>query len=300
MCVSPVWGSPSAETLAKLPSTVVCTVSNDDGGMLRERLARGEQPRVTLHAEVDTGWRKTPILVADLDGPRRGRTVHPVLRPSRHLVLRRDGQRRGQRNDAGSGAAAGARRGSLAARAAAVLLVGPLARALFRLHLVCRPALGRTGTTLRRARECQFHRRHRRDGGEPHRRPRPSLPALAAEAIGAQAGPEVCRQAHVALVGPVVLGHRHSRDVWRAERAAAVAGEDAQRAGLVVAHAARHARQDRRGEPGARHQGLCAHAAAAADRSGAAAGFRRPRGGRCWRSLRRCATRWANVSISAA
>ncbi len=69
MCVSPVWGSPSPETLAHLPSTVVCTVSHDDGGLLRERLARGEQPRVTLHAEVDTGWRKTPILVAELDGP---------------------------------------------------------------------------------------------------------------------------------------------------------------------------------------------------------------------------------------
>ena len=48
---------------------MVCTVSNADGGTLRERLARGEQPRVTLHAEVDTGWRKTPILVAELDGP---------------------------------------------------------------------------------------------------------------------------------------------------------------------------------------------------------------------------------------
>ncbi len=69
MCVSPVWGSPSPETLANLPSTVVCTVSHDDGSLLRDRLARGEQPRVTLHAEVDTGWRKTPILVADLDGP---------------------------------------------------------------------------------------------------------------------------------------------------------------------------------------------------------------------------------------
>ncbi len=69
MCVSPVWGSPSAETLAQLPGTVVCTVSNADGSALRERLARGEQPRVTLHAEVDSGWRQTPILVAELDGP---------------------------------------------------------------------------------------------------------------------------------------------------------------------------------------------------------------------------------------
>ena len=69
MCVSPVWGNPSDETQTGLPSTVVCTVSNADGSALRERLARGEQPKVTLHAEVDTGWRRTPILVAELDGP---------------------------------------------------------------------------------------------------------------------------------------------------------------------------------------------------------------------------------------
>lgn len=69
MCVSPVWGSPSAETAAQLPATVVCTVSNADGSVLRDRLSRGDQPRVTLHAEVDSGWRQTPILVADIDGP---------------------------------------------------------------------------------------------------------------------------------------------------------------------------------------------------------------------------------------
>lgn len=69
MCVSPVWGSPSAQTLADLPTTVVCTISQADGAALRDRLADGEQPRVTLHAQVDTGWRQTPILVAELDGP---------------------------------------------------------------------------------------------------------------------------------------------------------------------------------------------------------------------------------------
>jgi hypothetical protein len=69
MCVSPVWGNPSGETQAELPTTVVCTVSNADGSALRERLARGEQPKVTLHATVDTGWRRTPILQADIDGP---------------------------------------------------------------------------------------------------------------------------------------------------------------------------------------------------------------------------------------
>lgn len=69
MCISPVWGSPGASTLADMPATVVCSVSNADGGAIRDALAAGRQPVVTLHAEVDTGWRKTPILVADLDGP---------------------------------------------------------------------------------------------------------------------------------------------------------------------------------------------------------------------------------------
>ena len=66
MCLSPVWGNPSDETAANLPTTVACTVSQADGVALREALARGEAPAVTLFAEVDTGWRKTPILVAEL------------------------------------------------------------------------------------------------------------------------------------------------------------------------------------------------------------------------------------------
>ena len=71
-CASRRYGAvPSGETQSDLPTTVVCTVSNADGSALRERLARGEQPKVTLHAEVDTGWRQTPILVAEIDGPTR-------------------------------------------------------------------------------------------------------------------------------------------------------------------------------------------------------------------------------------
>lgn len=69
MCVSPVWGSPSNETQSELPTTVVCTISNADGVALHDRLTRGEQPKATLHAEVDTGWRQTPIVEAEIDGP---------------------------------------------------------------------------------------------------------------------------------------------------------------------------------------------------------------------------------------
>ncbi|MBU8539624.1 M28 family peptidase [Falsiroseomonas tokyonensis] len=66
MCISPVWGSPGASTLAELPSTIVCSVNNADGGAIRDALAAGGQPVVALSAEVDTGWRKTPILVAEI------------------------------------------------------------------------------------------------------------------------------------------------------------------------------------------------------------------------------------------
>ncbi len=84
MCISPVWGSPTAETLGEMPSTVVCTISDADGAALRERLARGEQPRVVLHAQVDTGWRKTPILIAELDGPETGDDAPFVLFSGHH------------------------------------------------------------------------------------------------------------------------------------------------------------------------------------------------------------------------
>jgi hypothetical protein len=69
MCVSPVWGSPTTETIKDMPSTVICSIAQADGARLRDRLANGESPQITLHAEVDTSWRKTPILEAKLTAP---------------------------------------------------------------------------------------------------------------------------------------------------------------------------------------------------------------------------------------
>jgi len=66
MCISPVWGSPGEEALPNLPSTVVVTVALADGMAVRERLAVDPALQMTLQAEVDTGWRPTPILIADL------------------------------------------------------------------------------------------------------------------------------------------------------------------------------------------------------------------------------------------
>jgi hypothetical protein len=65
MCISPVWGSPTETQAGLLPTTVVVTVAKADGDRLKERCARGDA-EATLHAEVDTGWRKTPLLVAEL------------------------------------------------------------------------------------------------------------------------------------------------------------------------------------------------------------------------------------------
>lgn len=65
MCISPIWGNPSVDTRSALPNVVVLTVAHADGEALRKALQDAEV-EVTLHAEVDTGWRKTPLLVGDL------------------------------------------------------------------------------------------------------------------------------------------------------------------------------------------------------------------------------------------
>lgn len=67
MCVSPVWGSPADDEVTRLPQTVVVSIPQADGQALKASVARGPQ-RVRLVADVDTGWRKTPILQADLPG----------------------------------------------------------------------------------------------------------------------------------------------------------------------------------------------------------------------------------------
>lgn len=72
MCISPVWGSPTHETVSNLPSTVVVTVPLEGGRSLRAQLAGTPELEVTLSAEVDTRWRKTPILVCDMAGPDGG------------------------------------------------------------------------------------------------------------------------------------------------------------------------------------------------------------------------------------
>jgi hypothetical protein len=66
MCVSPVWGSPTQATREALPSTVILTLRKADGDALKRRVQGNAPVAVTLHAEVYTGWRQTPILVAEM------------------------------------------------------------------------------------------------------------------------------------------------------------------------------------------------------------------------------------------
>jgi Peptidase family M28 len=84
MCVSPVWGNPSQHTREKLPTTVVCSITQEDGRALRRRLENGETVRATMRAEVDTGWRKTPLLVAELEAEGGGGDEPFVLLSGHH------------------------------------------------------------------------------------------------------------------------------------------------------------------------------------------------------------------------
>jgi hypothetical protein len=84
MCISPVWGNPTPETIDRLPSTVVVSIAQADGEGLKRRLANGERITATLQAEVDTGWRDTPILVAEMSSPNGGPDEPFVLFTGHH------------------------------------------------------------------------------------------------------------------------------------------------------------------------------------------------------------------------
>ena len=67
MIISSVWGAPTPETVGALPKLVAVSVKESDGAVLRARVREGGL-RVRIDAKVDTRWRKTPLLTADLPG----------------------------------------------------------------------------------------------------------------------------------------------------------------------------------------------------------------------------------------
>lgn len=69
MTVSRVWGNPTPETKAEFPEIPVLSITETEGAVLLEQLARsGEPVKAWLKTEVDTGWRKLPTLIADFKG----------------------------------------------------------------------------------------------------------------------------------------------------------------------------------------------------------------------------------------
>ncbi len=67
MIVSTIWGSPPADALNQLPRIPIVSIAGPDAERLRD-LVRGGQARLRITASVDTGWRKTPLLIGELPG----------------------------------------------------------------------------------------------------------------------------------------------------------------------------------------------------------------------------------------
>ncbi len=66
MIISPVWGSPTLETVGKLPTLPHVSIDTQSGNKLKELLHQGTV-RVRMTTEVDTGWRPLPTLVASIE-----------------------------------------------------------------------------------------------------------------------------------------------------------------------------------------------------------------------------------------
>ena len=80
MIVSAVWGSPGMAERNRYPKTPVVSVTRETGRQLRDRLRAGPV-NVQVFCEVDTGWRKTPLLTADIRVP----ASHDFVLLSGHL-----------------------------------------------------------------------------------------------------------------------------------------------------------------------------------------------------------------------
>lgn len=68
MIVSAVWGSPGVADRDRYPKRPVVSVTSEVGRKLRDLLRAGPV-EVKIFAEVDTGWRKTPLLIGNVNAP---------------------------------------------------------------------------------------------------------------------------------------------------------------------------------------------------------------------------------------
>jgi N-acetylated-alpha-linked acidic dipeptidase len=69
MTVSTVWGSPTPESVGRIPTTPVLTLSREQGQGLIDRLKSKNEVKLRIHAQTDTKWRKTTMPVATIPPP---------------------------------------------------------------------------------------------------------------------------------------------------------------------------------------------------------------------------------------
>jgi hypothetical protein len=67
MIVTSIWGTPTPESIERLPTIPALSIKKSDGERLRQWLARGPV-RVRIHAQAETGWRTLPVTIADIPG----------------------------------------------------------------------------------------------------------------------------------------------------------------------------------------------------------------------------------------
>ncbi|MDF9839404.1 MULTISPECIES: M28 family peptidase [unclassified Paenibacillus] len=68
MIVSPVWGNPIPETAGLLPQLPVVSINYADGESVKSALENGKTGSAWMKTEMDTGWRKIPTLIAEIEG----------------------------------------------------------------------------------------------------------------------------------------------------------------------------------------------------------------------------------------
>ncbi len=78
MIVTTVWGTPTPESVGRIPKIPAISIKRSDGDRLLQLLKKG-RVRANLHARTDTRWRRIPITVAEIEGreePDRFMLVH--------------------------------------------------------------------------------------------------------------------------------------------------------------------------------------------------------------------------------
>ena len=67
MIVTSIWGTPTPESISRLPKIPALSIKKADGERMRQMMAKGPV-RVRIQAHAETGWRTLPVTVADIPG----------------------------------------------------------------------------------------------------------------------------------------------------------------------------------------------------------------------------------------